>query len=86
MSECYYLIFLNGKAVPCPTDSFVVAGWSDTENADAGADVDNNVWIRISEVVRLLLALLWIIGIVEKVALASGAVPVNEVYTLNQAV
>ena len=76
----------NGKTVPCPTNSLVVARWSDTKNADARADIDNNVWIRISEVVWLLFALLRIVSMVKKVAFTPGAVSVDEVYALNQAV
>ena len=74
------------QTVPRTTDAFVVRGWSDTQNADPGTDVDNNVRIRISEIERLLLTLLWAVRVVKIVALTPGAVSIDEMYSLNEAV
>jgi len=72
--------------VPCSTDAFVISRWSDAENADPGADVDDDIRIWISEVERLFFTLLRVIGMVKIVAFTPGTVSVDEVDSLNETV
>lgn len=73
----------NDKEAPWSTDTLVVGGRPDTENADTGANVDYDVRVRILEVERLLFTQLRVIGIVEIVAFAPGAVSIDEVNAFN---
>jgi len=73
----------NDKGAPWSTDTLVVGGRPDTENADAGANVDYDVRVRILEVKRLLFTQLRVIGIVEIVAFAPGAVSIDEMNAFN---
>jgi len=73
-------------AVPSTTDALVISRRPDTENADPRADVNDDIWIWITEVKRFLFTQLRITGIVKIIAFTAGAVSVNEVDPLKQAI
>jgi len=73
-------------AVPSTADAFVICRRPDTQNADPRADINNNIWIWITEVKRLLFAQLCITSIVKIIAFTARAVSVNKVNSLNEAI
>ncbi len=71
---------------PCATYSSIVGRWANSEHAHARPDIHHKIWIGITEVIRLLIADIWLAGIGKIVALRNEITAVDEVNAFDETI